>query len=202
MQPPSKSTDSRVSPQARVLLAGALLATVLAALGLMALREVVARPPPLAIDLPTPTPLPAQIVVHVAGEVANPGVYTLSPDTRLHEAIQAAGGPTEDANLDAVNLAARVSDGLRYYIPRRGQTGGVPAAPSPPGGATIATPINVNTATVAELDTIPGIGPVTAGAIVAYRQEHGPFQSLEDLLEVPDIGPATLERLRPYLTVS
>ena len=176
----------------RTLLAGALLAVIVVAIGLLALREVVARPPPLEIILPTPTSSPSQLQVHIAGAVTSPGVYLLAPDTRLHEAIEAAGGATDEADLDAVNLALKVVDGQRYQIPR----GGEEAAEVTDGL------LDVNVASAAQLESLPGIGPVLAEAIVVHRRQNGPYQRLEDLLAVPGIGTVTLDRPRPLVTVS
>lgn len=181
------------TPTVRAAVAGALLALALGAVALLALREVAGRPPPLEIVLPTATPLPSHVVVHLAGEVARPGVYTFPAGTRLEEAIQAAGGPTPEADLDAVNRAQLVRDGQRYWIPKRGEAAG---AASPRLG-----PLDLNSASARELEALEGIGAVLAQRIIAYRQENGPYQRVEDLLAVSGIGPALLERLRPQVTV-
>ncbi len=142
------------------------------------------------------------LVVHVAGAVAHSGVYRLAPGSRVIDAVQAAGGLADDADPDAVNLAALVADGQRVYVPRLGGT--VPVDPG--GGGPVPTtsprgPVNLNTATIDQLDTLPGVGPSTAAAIVAYRQQNGPFTSVDEVAKVHGIGPAKLEALRGLVTV-
>jgi len=137
------------------------------------------------------------VVIHVAGAVRQPGLVRLLAIERVADAITAAGGPTADADLDALNLAAPLTDGSRVYVPRVGEV--VPPLtdpmPSSPGGAT-AGPLNINTATAEQFDTLPGVGPSTAAAIVAHREANGPFRTVEDLLDVRGIGPAKLEQFR------
>ena len=141
-------------------------------------------------------------VVHVAGEVRHPGVYRLGPGTRVQEAVSRAGGPTRRADLNAINLAAKVEDGRQVIVPRRGPvaapSGGAPTAAS---GAGPAVPVNLNTATPDELGTLDGVGPATAAKILAYRQEHGGFGSVDELDQVPGIGEKRLAALRPHVTV-
>lgn len=147
--------------------------------------------------LPAPTPSP--LVVHVSGEVQNPGLYTLSAKARVAEAVEAAGGLLESADTSDINLAARVSDGDKVWIPAVGsQTEGAQTLPARSGSVAI----NVNTASARELETLPGIGEVKAAQIVTYRDEHGLFLSLDDLLNVPGIGPELLDKIRSYLTLS
>lgn len=148
--------------------------------------------------LTTTTAEPADVVVHVAGAVVAPGVYELEPGTRVIDAVTAAGGVTPDADLDRVNLAAPVVDGARIYIPRIGEAV-VEAVGS--GGTTSAGPVDLNTASADELDALPGIGPATAAAIIEHRDRHGPFRSVEDLLDVPGIGEAKLAALRDLVAV-
>ncbi len=151
---------------------------------------------------PSETPVAtAQVVlVHVAGAVAAPGLVQLHPGDRVADAIEAAGGPTADAELDRINLAAPVADGQQVYVPAAGET--PPPAPQPTGAAGQtgtdggSAVVNVNTATSEQLQTLPGIGPARAADIIDYRERDGPFQSVEELLQVPGIGPATLDRLR------
>jgi competence protein ComEA len=135
------------------------------------------------------------LVVHVAGAVLRPGVYRLPAGARVTDALQRAGGPAPRALVDAVNLAARLADGQQVVIPE-----------SAPGGAPVAgtaampdAPISLGTATVEQLDTIEGIGPVTAQDIVDYRDEHGGLASVEQLNQISGIGPATMEALRDGL---
>lgn len=141
----------------------------------------------------------APLVVHVAGEVENPGIVELGQGDRVIDAIEGAHGPTEEAQLDALNLAAPVNDGEYILVPDRNQTTVETTNPGtsangPPGTNDTAT-VNINTAQSAELETLPGIGPVTAGKIIAHREQHGSFNQLADLEAVSGIGPATLEQL-------
>jgi competence protein ComEA len=135
------------------------------------------------------------LVVHVAGEVRRPGVYELPAGSRVTDAVERAGGTTADAVPDAVNLAATLADGQQIVI-----------APAGPGGAVAATaaasedgPISLGMATVEQLDTIEGIGPVTAGDIIAFRDEQGGLSSIDELDQISGIGPATMEALRARL---
>jgi competence protein ComEA len=142
-------------------------------------------------------------VVHVAGEVRHPGVYRLGAGTRVEEAVRRAGGPTRHANLDAINLAAKVADGGQIIVPARGPApaaAGTDAATADPTQSP-AAPVNLNTATADELGTLDGVGPATAQKILAYRQEHGGFSSVDDLDQVPGIGAKRLAALRPHVTV-
>jgi competence protein ComEA len=132
-----------------------------------------------------------QVVVDVAGAVRRPGLYHLARNARVADAIAAAGGALPRAEIDAVNLAAPVADGVQVLVPRRGaDTGAAGAA----GGA--AGPVDLNSATAEQLDALPGIGPSTAAKIVAYRQEHGAFRSLSELDAVPGIGAGRLAQLK------
>lgn len=140
------------------------------------------------------------VVVHVAGAVREPGLYRLRDGARVAAAIRRAGGPTRRANLDALNLAARLSDGRQVLVPERPRAGA--AAVAGGGDATAAGgPVNLNSATVEELDQLDGIGPITAQKIVDHREAHGGFASVDDLDAVPGIGPATIEALRDQVTV-
>lgn len=143
---------------------------------------------------------PVDVVVHVAGAVANPGVYRLPADRRVIDAVQVAGGLAPDAQADAINLAAPLVDGERIYVPRVGEPV-APAAAQPATSAPPAGPVDINRATADELDELPGIGPSTAAAIVAHRDQHGPFASVDDLADVRGIGPAKVEALRGLVTV-
>jgi competence protein ComEA len=146
---------------------------------------------------PTATTHVAEMVVHVAGAVVHPGVYRLQPGARAIDALDAAGGPTLDADPGRINLAALLRDGERVFIPRIGE-----AAPSAAGGGDEERgPIDLNTATAAELDSLPGVGPSTAAAIIDHRERNGPFTSVEQLLDVRGIGPAKLDQLRELVTV-
>jgi competence protein ComEA len=148
--------------------------------------------------LPPPTPQP--ILVHVAGAVVKPGAYTLPVDSRARDAIQASGGLLSEADQDALNLAAFLEDGQRLYIPFLPAPGPSPDEPAQPE-LSAQTPININTASVEQLDLLPGIGPVLAQRIVDYRQAHGSFQRTGDILEVEGIGPTSYERIRQLISV-
>lgn len=141
-----------------------------------------------------------ELVVHVAGAVNTPGLYRLKADARVSDAIAAAGGAASDADLDRINLAAPAADGSQIYVVRQGEAGPPPSA-SGGGAAKGETVIDLNRATAEELDELPGIGPSTAQAIVDHRAEHGPFRSVDDLLEVRGIGPAKLEAIRKRVKV-
>jgi competence protein ComEA len=134
-------------------------------------------------------------VVHVAGAVRRPGVYTLRAGARVQDAVRRAGGARHGANLDAVNLAARVADGQQVVVPSR--TAAVAAAD--PAGATPSVPVSLGSATPEQLETLDGVGPATAAKIVAYRTEHGGFRSVDDLAEVPGIGPKKLAAIKPHV---
>ena len=135
------------------------------------------------------------LVVHVAGGVRDPGVYRLPDGSRVADAVQRAGGAAPDGLPDQINLAALLADGQQVVVPER--IAGASAAASTAGAAD--APISLGMATVEELDTIEGIGPVTAGDIVEYRDEHGGVGSVEDLDQISGIGPATMEALRARL---
>jgi competence protein ComEA len=158
--------------------------------------------------------IPTFIRVHVAGEVLRPGVYQLPGTARVVDAVDAAGGPTALADVDVINLAAALFDAAQVFVPRRGSVGtrasiprplpGVNAPPSPnantPEGAS-SVRVNINTASMSDLDTLSGVGPSTAKAIIDYRTKNGPFGSIEDLLNVRGIGPAKLDAMREQVTV-
>ncbi|MDP6822158.1 MAG: ComEA family DNA-binding protein [Dehalococcoidia bacterium] len=156
------------------------------------------------ITLPTPTALPRP-VAHVAGAVAAPGVYTLELDSRVSDAIAAAGGPLPGADVDALNLAARVADGDRIQLamlplPERGGDA-LGAGDVGSGGTDTANGlIDLNTAGQLELETLPNIGPSRAKAIIEWRGNNGPFASLDSLRDVPGIGPETVAGIRGLVT--
>ena len=135
----------------------------------------------------------SDVVVDVTGAVAHPGVYRMPAGSRVDDAVKRAGGPTAGAELEAVNLAARLADGQQVVVPERGAASAAAAATAEEG------PISLGTATVEQLDTIDGIGPVTARDIVEFREQHGGLASVEQLDQVSGIGPATMEALRARL---
>jgi competence protein ComEA len=159
---------------------------------------------------PTTTVAP-RVWVQVAGAVNVPGVYHLLASSRVFEAVAAAGGFTDDADEQAVALAAQLSDGCRVYVPRVGETApGVAVGPTgssggvtggSAGSGTAGGPVSLNNATLQELDSLPGIGPSLAQQIIAYRQAQGPFTSVDQLTDVPGIGPAKLELIRPLVVL-
>ena len=163
-----------------------------------------------ATAAPTTQLTATPIVVHVAGCVVVPGVYTLPPGARVVDAIALAGGATAEAAPDAINQAQPLRDGDRVYVPGIDDDSGVPAgvtssATVTVGGAGEAAapvgPVDLNVATVDQLDALPGVGPSTAAAIVAHREANGPFSSVEGLDAVRGIGPTKLESLRGLVTV-
>jgi competence protein ComEA len=135
------------------------------------------------------------LVVDVTGAVGRPGVYRLPAGSRVNDAVERAGGAGPRAELEAVNLAARLADGQQVVVPERGPGGSVATA----GAESEDGPISLGTATVEQLDTIDGIGPVTAQDIVDFRDEHGGLSSVDQLDQVSGIGPATMESLRARL---
>jgi competence protein ComEA len=141
------------------------------------------------------------LVVHAAGAVNAPGLYTLPAGSRVNDLIAAAGGLAASADADRVNLAAPVADGERVYIPEVGEAVPPAEGPSVEGSASSSGPVNLNTASVEELDTLPGIGPSIAQAIVDERERNGPFRSVDDLERVRGIGPSKLDQLRDLVTV-
>lgn len=140
---------------------------------------------PLEIALPTAIP-PQPWQVFISGAVSHPGIYPLGGDVDLEAALRAAGGPAQDADLPRLQL----------HVPQRGEASSS-LPPYPPEKARL----NINTASARELEALPGIGPVLAGRIVAYREEHGPFQRIEDIVDVAGIGPATFQKLKDSITV-
>lgn len=146
-----------------------------------------------------------RIKVHVAGAVVTPGIYELEDGERTADAVEMAGGTLPEADLDMINLAARLSDGQQVFVPRKGEVP-VAAAGSTANAGMAAVgngnqPININTATAAQLEQLDGVGEKTAQKIVAYREEHGGFASIEELMEVPGIGPAKFEGFKDSVTV-
>jgi competence protein ComEA len=170
----------------------ALLALAFIASKLLLRPNAAASPPIPTAASTNPAPV-ARLYVDVVGAVRRPGLYRLPHGARVADALTRAGGPTRKAELELVNLAAPVADGEQVVIPRRGAAG--PTAGVGTGAAT-AGPIHLNTATLEQLDTLPGVGPVTAQKILDYRQQHGAFSSVDELDAVPGIGPARLEQLK------
>lgn len=146
-------------------------------------------------------PAPPDVVVDVVGAVRSPGLYHLPEGSRVKDAISRAGGPTERASIQEINLAAPVVDGTQIVVPARVKPGGRVGTPPPIGAPPVPpSPVRLSTATLDELDALPGVGPVTAQKIVDYREKHGPFRSVDELDAIPGIGPARLEQLRELVT--
>ncbi|MGB6180706.1 MAG: ComEA family DNA-binding protein [Rhodococcus sp. (in: high G+C Gram-positive bacteria)] len=207
---PSVGARWRLDPGSRGLRALAIAAVVfvVATLGLVwrDAPEVSAVPPLPAVDerpIVDAQPPPA-LVISVLGAVVRPGLVTVPADSRIADAVAAAGGRRGDADMFGLNWAAKVSDGDQVIV---GSTdGSIPVAPAGavPAGTGVEAPsgatVSLNTATEAELDSLPGVGPVTARSIVEWRSENGRFDTVEQLAEVPGIGPARLNRLKDLVT--
>lgn len=201
------------------------LFSLLTGLGIIGVLLVVARRPaghPIILSDP-PTPVPWRI--YVVGAVNAPGIQLLPPDSIVQDAITAAGGLTAEADVSTLNLAQLLTDGEQVSVPTRAPSPsprpptstprptvtvgpGTPteapataAPPAPTESASVSQPINLNTATAAELDALPGIGPAYAERIIEYRNTHGPFAKPEDIMNVKGIGPATFEKIKAYITV-
>lgn len=164
--------------------------------------------PPSLTPPPTVTRVVQTVTVHVNGAVVRPGVYTLAANSRIIDALAAAGGLLPTAADDIVNQAALLRDGQQVYVPTRGTPvpqGLVPAGQAAPSGKAAATaapsgPVNLNSATAEELDALPGIGPALSARIIEYRQKVGPFQRPEDLKKVSGIGDKLFESLKERIT--
>ncbi|MEL7644755.1 MAG: helix-hairpin-helix domain-containing protein [Anaerolineaceae bacterium] len=176
--------------------------------GLILLLILPQRGEPIQLVTATPdqraqlTATTATLEVYVAGAVAAPGVYTLPVGSRVHQALSAAGGAAQDADFERVNLSAFLMDGQRVYMPRLGEA--VPADDTTRAQSIQTTSpglVNINGADLQTLMSLPGIGETKAGAILSYRNEHGPFTSLEELLNVPGIGQALLGEIRGFITL-
>jgi competence protein ComEA len=163
---------------------------------------------PTATGTATPTDTPAPLAVYVTGAVAAPAVVVVPAGSRAEAAIAAAGGFAADAQAAAINLALPLADGMQLHVPSAATPVALPAvslAPAPAAGDALdgvdGGPLDLNRADAAALDGLPGIGPATAAAIIAFREENGPFGALEDLLNVPGIGPAKLAQLEGLVVV-
>jgi competence protein ComEA len=193
---PSFTSEIRLGVPARRLVAVGLLALVLL---VVAWRHVAAAgPAPTALQVAPIIPAHAAraaattpaLVVDVAGAVRRPGLVRLAKGARVADAVARAGGLTRRAERSGVNFAALVADGEQVLVPERG------AAGASGGGTAVAGPVSLSSASAEQLDTLPGIGPVTAAKIVAYRQQHGAFSSVDGLDAIPGIGPARLAELQ------
>ncbi|CUU34654.1 competence protein ComEA [Armatimonadetes bacterium GXS] len=167
------------------------------------------EPPPAETEPASAPPQDSPLVVHVAGAVKKPGVYTLPSGSRVADAIEQAGGARADADTNALNLAEALQDGQQVYVPAKTETHAEPsparktASSTPPAPARkqVRFPIDLNRASAEELEQLPGIGAVLAQRIVEYRQQVGRFQSVDELRNVRGIGPKRLEQIRPLVVV-
>jgi competence protein ComEA len=189
--------------------------SVLAALGLLLVIGsglAYARARPTAAVAPPTGAVPsgsteastpaATIIVDIVGAVRHPGVYDFAQGARVIDAVKAAGGFVRDADTQAVNLARPLVDGEQIIVPKEGEAPtGAAAGTTSNGSATQGGKVNINSATVADFDTLPGIGPVLAQKIVDYRDQHGPFSSVQDLMKVSGIGPKKFAELQDQITV-
>lgn len=170
--------------------------------GLLLLTTGEPRGEPIQLS---PPPTPAPIIVHVTGAVNQPGVYSLPAGSRVDEAIETAGGLASDADTSIINLAMLLEDGMQIWVPY--QLPEVVDLEKPVMEISVPTPsqlagkININTATQIELESLSGIGPVIAKAIIQYRLDNGPFTEIEEIQEVSGIGPVTFEKIKLYITV-
>ncbi|RPI88489.1 MAG: ComEA family DNA-binding protein [Chloroflexi bacterium] len=171
---------------------------------------LLSRPPVGEAIVLLPPPTESLFVVDISGAVASPGLYTLPKNCRLFQAVEAAGGLLDTADRERLNLASQLVDGSKVYVPFQNDEGSTSFAepfdvPEKSAGQPSFMPgsglININTASQAELETLPSIGPSTASKIIDYRQEHGPFQNIDALLDVPGIGPVTLDKIRDLISL-
>lgn len=190
----------------RTLVLAAVGVVLAAAIGAVAVRAQPAAPlviePPPPTPTPGPTSTPAPLRVYVSGAVREPDVYTLPPGAIVRDVVEAAGGPLAGADIDHVNLAHPLADGDHVHIPVVGEAP-TPApaiqAAEPGTSAELTGPLNINTATAAELELLPGIGPALAERIIAHREAYGPFASVERIQDVSGIGPAKFDAIRELI---
>ncbi len=157
-----------------------------------------------------PAPTKAPVAVHVIGAVPRPGLYEFAEGARVQDAIDAAGGLLSSANADAINLAALLTDGQQLDVPYK--DGAAPtespdalelpgSATEPPSNSVNTDLININTASLEELDSLPGIGPTTAQRIIDYRDTNGPFTTIDEIMDVSGVGPSTFDEIKDLITV-
>lgn len=197
-----RGSEERAAQPTRMLAMAGVVSLFAAGMLLSARSHAPARiAPPSTSVTPEQSlqPTTGGVFVHVAGAVRKPGLYELGPEARVADAIEAAGGALPKAWVDSVNLAQVLTDGMKIEVPLAGEQ------PAPMGGTTDSAAgtalVSINSAGLEELETLPGVGPVTAQAIITHREEAGPFASLEGLLEVSGIGPATFAEIRPHVTL-
>jgi competence protein ComEA len=185
-----------------------LLGSLLTLLAIGAIYLVSSQPMGKPIELPT-SPPPLLLKVYVTGAVANPAVYSIPRLSRVESAIQAAGGFLESADTQKINLASKLIDGEEIVVPYIGQNISTTSPGSPTAqtqiiqaSPSIDNPLDINTATQEQLDNLPGIGTAKAQQIIAFRQQNGPFQKIDDLQNVPGIGPGIFAKIKDLITVS
>jgi competence protein ComEA len=183
---------------------GIAFGVVCGLLGAGILLLAISKPRGEPIQLVQP-PTPAPVMVHVAGAVNEPGVHSLPYGSRVKDAIEKSGGLQESADTDLINLAMPVSDGMQIWVPAL-QVDTISQVDDEQAGQLPedfkrAKLVNINTASQAELETLTGIGPVTAQSIIQFRQENGPFQDVAEIQSVTGIGPVKFEKIQPYITV-
>lgn len=203
----TKLTKEQLPWLAVVFFAGLTIGALVVALrGRMQPAPIVITPPSPTVT-PLPSPSPGLLRVHISGEVRVPDVYELPTGAILRDGINAAGGMTRSAAADLLNLALPLADGMHVHVPALDQTTSEPALieRAAPGTAPLGTStgelINLNTATLEELDQLPGVGPSTAQKIIDYRQANGPFATIDEIQNVSGIGPAKLEQIRDLVTI-
>ena len=171
----------------------------LTSVGLFFLLMQRSEPTPMQVETPiAATPTTQLLRAYVSGAVATPDVYVLEPGAIVKDALSAAGGSSAEADLDRINLALPVRDGDHVYVPRKAEAASMPPLPAQSGAA---EKININRASLSELEALPGIGAVYAQRILDYRKQHGFFSSVEELSEVKGIGSSTLDGFRELVTV-
>ncbi len=168
--------------------------------GLTLVKEKAVASEESAASASEETAASGEVVVHVAGAVSAPGVYTLPADSRVDDAVRAAGA-TADADLSQLNLAQKLADGQKITVPAAGETPAPADNAAPSDSGQSGALININTATREELETLPSIGEVRAQAIIAYREEHGGFRTTDELMEVSGIGEKIFADISPHITV-
>ncbi len=195
-----------------------VLLGVMAGFALAGLLFFVSRAPAGEAIVLQPAPTKSPIVVHVIGAVPRPGLYEFIEGARVQDAIDAAGGLLTSANVDSINLAALLEDGQQLNIPYKSGSEPVETFSEEPNGEdslelpndnqdepveenTDTDLVNINTASLEELDSLPGIGPTIAQRIIDYREENGPFNTIEDIMNVSGIGPSTFEEIQDLITV-
>lgn len=183
-----------------MLAAGVLIGLLASGVILLATRQPQGKPVELQ-----PPPTPGPVLVHVGGAVVNPGVYRLPHDSRVYQAIEAAGGLTAEADVRTLNQAAELEDGVALFVPAVNQEIPAEFSPGEIPPAQRSMPdllVNINTASLEELESLPEIGPELAQRIIAHRSENGPFRSIEAIQDVPGIGVTIFGRIQGLITVA